>query len=103
MENSTTFYMADFTLPKALSEDFIQTIPDQRREVSRLFSLGKLKNYALSLENSKLWAVFAADTEVELWEMVSDLPLSRFMQVHVSALTFFNAFSPAPQLAFSAN
>lgn len=103
MEDATTHYMVDFTLPKSLSEEFIQTIPAQRREVNRLFSEGKLKNYALSLENSKLWAVFTADSEVEIWEMVSDLPLSRFMKIQVSALTFFNVLEQPMQLAFSAN
>ncbi len=102
MENSINQYMVDFTLPDTLSDDFISTIPKQRRAIQRLFSQGKLLNYALSLETSKLWAVFSANSEVDLMEMVSDLPLSRFMRIHISSLTFYNAFTPL-QPAFSFN
>ncbi|MFN4253503.1 MAG: muconolactone Delta-isomerase family protein [Saprospiraceae bacterium] len=98
----TIQYMVDFTLPDHLSNDFIGTIPQQRNVVSRLFSEGKLLNYALSLENSKLWAIFSAESEADLMEMISDLPLSRYMKVRISELTFYNAVQAMPP-AFSVN
>lgn len=90
--------MVDFTLPDSLGDDFISTIPQQRKAVGRLFTEGKLLNYALSLEKSKLWAVFSAGSEADLMEMICSLPLSRFMRVRISELTFYNAahaFTPA--------
>ena len=90
--------MVDFTLPTDLPEEFVTKIPLQRDIVNRLLSEGKILNYALSLENSKLWVVFAATTEVELMEMVHRLPLTRYMKVRVHELTFFNthhSFIPA--------
>ena len=98
----TIQYMVDFTLPEHLSNDFIGTILQQRNAVSKLFSEGRLLNYALSLENSKLWAVFCAESEADLMEMVSDLPLSRYMKVRISELTFYNTAQSLPP-AFSVN
>lgn len=95
-------YMVDFTLPSELSEEFVSSIPRQRSAVNKLLGEGKILNYALSLENSKLWVVFSASSESELMEMMEDLPLTRYMKVSISELTFYNASNPyAP--VFSVN
>lgn len=95
-------YMVDFTLPSDLPEEFVSNIPRQRAAVNRLLGEGKILNYALSLEQSKLWVVFSANSETELLEMVQRLPLTRFMKVRISELTFYNAANPyAP--VFSVN
>ncbi|HAD12917.1 MAG TPA: hypothetical protein DCF33_10830 [Saprospirales bacterium] len=102
MDNNLIQYMVDFTLPTDLPEEFVSKIPQQRSMVNRLLSEGKILNYALSLENSKLWVVFAAQNEVDLMEMVHRLPLTRYMKVKVHELTFYNTFS-AFVPAFSVN
>jgi len=98
MDSDLIQFMVDFTMPATLSEDFVGRIPQQRDAVNRMLSEGKLINYALALEDSKLWAVFSVHSEAELMELVSSLPLSKFMKMHISELTFYNAahpFSPA--------
>ncbi len=91
MDSNLSQYMVDFTLPQDLSEEFVSHIPQQRKAVNRLLNEGKILNYALSLENAKLWAVFAAPSEVDLMELISSLPLTRFMKVRISELTFYSA------------
>lgn len=86
--------MVDFSLPDVLTEDFMTMIPYQRAAINRFFSEGKLVNYALSLENSKLWAVFSANSEMEVMDMIADLPLTSFMNVEISMLTFYNTKNP---------
>ena len=100
---STEFqFMVDFTLPDHLSEEFMSLIPYQRAAVNRLFKDGKLANYALSIENSKLWAIFHANSEMEVMNMIADLPLTEFMQVEISMLTFFNTMTPnLPQFSMN--
>lgn len=88
-------FMVDFSLPESLSEEFMSLIPYQRAMIGKLFKEGKLVNYALSLENSRLWAVFNADSELEVMDLLADLPLSEFMQVEISMLTFYNDAAPA--------
>lgn len=98
MDTGRTQYMVVFTLPQPLTEEFISRIPQQRQAVNRLMQEGKMLSYSLSLETSKLWTVFSAPSEVELMELISSLPLTKYMKVHVSELTFFHsaqAFTPA--------
>jgi muconolactone delta-isomerase len=91
MDSGLVQYMVDFTLPQDLSEEFVSHIPQQRNAVNRLLGKGKLLNYALSLENSKLWAVFSVRSETELMDVINALPLTKYMKVRVSELTFYNA------------
>jgi hypothetical protein len=84
-------FMVDFTLPLHLNERFTNSIPEQRAMVNDYFSEGKLVSYALALEKSKLWAVFAAETEFEVIHYVEALPLTRYMRYTIAELTFHNS------------
>ena len=95
-------FMVDFTMPKEMPEEFMALIPRQRVAVNRLMNDGKLLNYSLSLEHGKLWAVFNVETQAELMELVYDLPLTDFMKVRISGLTFYNA-ATAVSATFSVN
>ncbi len=88
---TTYHFMVDFTLPDVLTEDFMNQIPFQRAAVDRFFKEGKLVNYALSLENSKIWAIFNASSEMNVMDMIADLPLTPFLEVEISMLTFYNS------------
>ena len=94
--------MVDFTLPQILSEEFLKLIPQQRSKVNKLFREGKLINYALSLDHSKMWAVINANTETEVSDLLEELPLTRFMKFHVRMLTFYNSVG-AESPVFSLN
>jgi muconolactone delta-isomerase len=95
-------YMVDFTLPKEMSEAFVSLIPRQRSLVNSLLGAGKLLQYALSLENGKLWAIFSVESLEELEEIINGLPLTPFMKWRISELTFYNAAHPFVP-AFSVN
>ena len=94
MQNTNMQFMVDFTMPKELPDDFVSLIPRQRIAVNKLMEEGKLLNYALALEHGKLWAVFSVDSESELLDIVYGLPLTDFMKVRISELTFYNALQP---------
>ncbi len=101
MVSPTYQFMADFTLPAQLSDEFVELLPFQRAVVDRYLSEGALVNYALSLEHAKLWAVFNANSEMEVLEMLADFPLTPFMEVEVNQLTSFNTAEGTP--SFSLN
>jgi muconolactone delta-isomerase len=90
MSNDVFQYMVEFRLPEVISERFQNRIPEQRTLVNRYFSQGKLVSYGVSLEGHKAWAVFNADTEYEVLELVRNLPLTRFMSYEIKPLTFYN-------------
>lgn len=95
-------FMVDFRLPTVLSEDFLKLIPHQRNKINKLFREGKLVNYALSLDHSKMWAVVAANSEIEVKEMLVELPLTRFMDFDINMLTLYNSVNAESQV-FSLN
>ncbi|MBI1224276.1 MAG: hypothetical protein GC192_03480 [Bacteroidetes bacterium] len=95
-------FMVDFTLPKVLSEEFLRQIPHQRAKVNKLFRDGKLVNYALSLDNSKIWATVNANSELDVLQFISQLPLTRFMRYKISLLTFYSGVN-AEAPVFSMN
>ncbi len=88
-------FMVVFRLPEELSDEFLDLLPEQRARVTELFEEGVLLSYALSLEHSRLWAVFQATSEMAVLEYIATLPLSSYMQVRVSILTFYNTHSEA--------
>lgn len=94
-------YMVDFTMDEPLSEEFFDLVSYQRVAVNRYFQEGKLVHYALCLEKSKLWMVIAAETQVEVVEIIENLPLSRFMEYEIHLLNQFDSHSVEP--VFSLN
>lgn len=100
--HTTYHYMVDFTLPTVLSDEFMDLIPTQRAEVDLLLKEGTLVNYMLALEDAKLWAVFNANSEYEVMQMIAELPLTSFMEVRISQLTMHNTPQEAMP-AFSMN
>ena len=95
-------FMVDFSLPKVLPEEFLRQIPHQRAKVNKLFRDGKLVNYALSLDNSKIWATINANSELDVLQLISQLPLTRFMKYQINLLTFYSAVN-ADAPVFSMN
>ncbi|MBK7408602.1 MAG: hypothetical protein IPL49_02975 [Saprospirales bacterium] len=83
--------MVEFELPEELTEKFIRLIPSQRDFVNRLLAEGKIKSYSLSLDRSRLWVVFAADTEFEVLDTIEQFPLHTYMIPQVQELAFHNA------------
>lgn len=83
-------FMVDFTLPKQLPVEFKEMIPYQKLVVERFFDEGKLRTYAQAFEKSKLWAIFNANSELEVMNMLADLPLTAFTKVNINILSAFN-------------
>ena len=95
-------FMVDFRLEEEPPEEFFKMIPFQEVVVEEYLTNGKLINYALSLDHSKMWAVIAANSESEVEDMLFELPLTQFMQFDINMLTLFNSAS-AESPAFSLN
>ncbi len=93
--------MVDCTLPDEITEELIALLPDQHDLLGRYMTEGKLLHYALSLDNSKLWAIVNANSEVEVFEMMLHFPIARFLQFEVSLLSAYD-YQQAPAV-FSLN
>ncbi len=102
MPEEKSQFMVDFTMPKVITERFTKLIPYQRATVNRFFSENKLTNYSVSLESARLWAIFNADSESEVIQLVEQLPLTIYMPYQIYLLTFYNNAS-AQLPSFSMN
>jgi len=94
-------YMVDFTMDEPLSEEFFDLVSYQRAAVNRYFQEGKLAHYALCIEKSKLWLIIAAESQVEVVEIIENLPLSRFMEYDIHLLSQLDSYTVRP--VFSLN
>lgn len=81
-------FMIDITLPEVLTEEFISLVPQQRAQVNKLFSEGRLASYSLSLDRSKLWTTMLAESEEEVVIVLSTFPLRKFMDLSIHRLAF---------------
>jgi muconolactone delta-isomerase len=83
-------FMVDFTMPERLSDEFIARVPRQRHLINRYMKNKKLLSYALSLESHRMWAIFRVNSELELMQLIAELPLTPLMDVTISSLTVLN-------------
>jgi len=83
-------FMVAFELPKKLDRDFVSLIPAQRTVINKLMKEGVVTSYALSLENSKLWVVMIAETELEVVQLISGFPIMNKFECNISKLAFHN-------------
>jgi hypothetical protein len=82
-------YIVIFNLPDLIDENFISLIPSHRLKVNELLEEGKIKSYSLSADRSKLWVVIKAESEMEVDELLSTLPLQhRMMDYEIVPLMF---------------
>jgi hypothetical protein len=97
-------YMVECELLGAFSKEFMALVPHQRYITDLMMEEGIIQSYSLSLDRAKLWIVISAESDFEVLEEMSRMPLIDFMIPHVSQLMFYNPSSSVePILQFSLN
>ena len=84
-------YLVDVDLPDELSDEFIALIPEQRAQINELMASGSVISYALSIDQSKIWATISAESEQEVLVIMESMPLYDFMSTTIYELAFYNA------------
>lgn len=82
--------MVEFDLPAMFANDFIARIPEQQKQIDLLIKKGVIKLYSLAKNQSKLWLIANGQSEFEIMELISKLPLSNFMIPSISSLSFLH-------------
>ena len=95
-------YMIDIVLPDVFSDDFVSLIPAQRAHVNELLGERTISSYTLSLDRSKLWATIPASSEEQVMDILSDMPLMKYMKVNIYELAFYET-STVDMLQLSLN
>ena len=94
-------YMVEFQVPPLLTDEMLALIPDQQEQVNKLFIQGKMLSYSLSVDRSKLWAVFIAGSESELINHIDSLPMTYLMDYNYHELMFHNTVHLIPSMSLN--
>lgn len=84
-------YMVEFDLPDPFPTEFMAQIPEQRTVINYLLAEGKIKSYSLSIDRSRLWTVFVAQSEFEVLEIIAQWPLAEWLTPEIEELMFHNS------------
>jgi muconolactone delta-isomerase len=91
-------FMVDIELPDKIGYDFIQLIPEQRAYIDKLLEKGVIKNYSLSADRSRLWAVIEGNSLDEVKNVVRSFPLFSYIKYKIHNLLFHESNINIPQL-----
>ncbi|MEM6347476.1 MAG: muconolactone Delta-isomerase family protein [Bacteroidota bacterium] len=86
-------YMVEIDLPALMTQQFMSLIPAQRTLVNELMSEGKIDSYTLSLDRSRLWVIFLAETELEVSDTLDNFPIMPYCDYEISELMFHNTMT----------
>lgn len=84
-------FLVEIELPENPDPNFFELIPEQRLQINKMMSEGKVISYTLSQDRQKLWCIFNAESEVEVMSMLSDFPLYDYMKPQIFPLMFHNS------------
>lgn len=93
--------MVEFELPDTIDEKLIALVPKQREVVNQMLAKGKIKTYSLSMDRSMLWAIFVADSEFDVLELIAEFPIADYVTPYITELMFTNTENQV--LQFSLN
>src|SRR5436190_21576941 len=94
-------YMVDINLPRRMSKEFMELIPEQRQKVSDLMEEGIVTSYSLSSNRSKVWVTIMGTSEEDVMDILTEFPLIKYMKVRIHELAFNDMPTPMPQISLN--
>ena len=73
-----------------LGHSFVEHFSDNESSLNRLLAEGKVQTYGISNDFTRMWATMIAETELEVWEMLTSLPFDSVMEPLVTPLYTYN-------------
>lgn len=94
-------YLVEFDIPQPLPDYLVDMIPQQREAMDELFADARLLSYAVTLDRTKVFAVFLAYDMDELIESINRLPMTIYMEYHIRELMFHNTVHMVPSMSLN--
>lgn len=82
-------FIVESDIPE-LTPAFMQLIPEHMQVVQRLFSEEKILLYAVSEDRTRWWCHIEAEDEVEVMEILGQMPIMPYMRPKIHDLMFYN-------------
>lgn len=99
--NDLKQYMVTFDVLHPDDVDFLRLIPEQRKQINKLFHQGALLSYSLNSDRTRLWAIFSVNNESKLINIIDNLPLSGYMDYVYEELMFYNSLHMIPSISLN--
>ena len=84
-------FLVEVELPENPDPNFFELIPEQRLQINKMMSEGKIISYTLSQDRQKLWCIFNAESEFDVMSMLAEFPLFDYMKSQIFPLMFHNS------------
>lgn len=94
-------YIVEFDIPQPLPDYLVDMIPEQRAAMDELFSEARLLSYAVTVDRTKVFAVFLAYDMDDLMESINSLPMTTYMEYHIRELMFHNTVHMVPSMSLN--
>lgn len=89
-------YMIDIEIQEDRVENFFTLVPDQRDQINKLMTEGRISSVTLSLDRARLWITMFANSEEQVSNVLNNFVLIKAMtfsirqvMFHVSNTQFF--------------
>ena len=73
-----------------LNHSFVEGFTEYETSLNRLLAEGKIQTYGISKDFTRMWAMMIADKELEVWDLLSNLPFDTVMEPLVTPLYTYN-------------
>ena len=82
-------FIVESDIPE-LTPEFMQLIPEHMQVVQRLFAEEKILTYAVSEDRTRWWCHIEAEDEMEVMEILGQMPIMPFLRPKIHDLLFYN-------------
>lgn len=82
-------FIVESDIPE-LTPEFMRLIPQHMQVVQRLFSEEKILTYAVSEDRTRWWCHIEAEDEMEVMEILGQMPIMPFMRPQIHGLMIYN-------------
>ena len=82
-------FIVESDIPE-LTPEFMRLIPEHMQVVQRLFSEEKILTYAVSEDRTRWWCHIEAEDEMEVMEILGQMPIMPFMRPQIHGLMIYN-------------
>src|SRR4051812_39618086 len=79
-------FMVEMDLPEEIDEDFMKMIPSHRAYISQLINDGIIQSYSINNDRTIGWIIFTCEGIDEVFEIIEQFPISKFISVQVHEL-----------------
>jgi hypothetical protein len=82
-------FIVESVIPE-VSDDFMLVIPKHIRVIQQLMNDEKVISYAVSDDRKKWWCHIKADSEFEVMDILSQMPIMPFLNPQIYSLLVYN-------------